>query len=344
MSANRIDVHQHLIPPAYRRALAGHGITEVGGRDLPDWTVEAALSVMDDLGTAAAVLSVSAPGTTFVDAANAPSLARSVNDDTVASLQPHRDRLGFFATLPMPDPVAAAAETVRALDDLGADGVVLLANAHGVYLGEPGFDALWSVLDERCAVAFIHPAELPGPTVDGIAPFAADFLLDTTRAAYLLVRNGVRRRYPNIRFILSHAGGFVPYAAYRMAVAITADTGASPLDTLDEFATYYYDTALSASPTALPSLMRLAAPGHVLFGSDWPFAPAAAGQYFAAMLDTEPTLTGEQRDAINRTNALPLFARFGTPPPPVGVDPLTRLRRHLKRSVVRAAANAINTQ
>ena len=85
----------------------------------------------------------------------------------------------------------------------------------------------------RGAVAFIHPADLPGPVVDGVPPFAADFLLDTTRAAYLLVRNGIRRRYPNIRFILSHAGGFVPYAAHRMAVAIMGETGRSPADTLD---------------------------------------------------------------------------------------------------------------
>ena len=104
-----------------------------------------------------------------------------------------------------------------------------------------------AALDARSAVAFIHPAELPGPAVDGVPPFAADFLLDTTRAAYLLVRNGIRSRYPNIRFILSHAGGFVPYASHRMAVAITADTGRSWADTLDDFASFYFDTALSGA-------------------------------------------------------------------------------------------------
>ena len=68
-------------------------------------------------------------------------------------------------------------------------------------------------------MAFIHPAELPGPTVDGIPPFAADFLLDTIRAAFLLVRNGIRARYPNIKFILSHAGGFVPPVAVQYFTA-----------------------------------------------------------------------------------------------------------------------------
>ena len=97
---------------------------------------------------------------------------------------------------------------------------------------------------------------------------SADFLLDTTRAAYLLVRNGIRARYPKIRFILSHAGGFVPYASHRMAVAITADTGRSWADVLDDFASFYFDTALSSSAAALPSLLAFARPGHITFGSD----------------------------------------------------------------------------
>ena len=137
-------------------------------------------------------------------------------------------------------------------------------------------------------MAFIHPAELPGPAVDGVPPFATDFLLDTTRAAYLLVRNGICRKYPNIRFILSHAGGFVPYASHRMAVSILSDTGQSPGDSLDDFASFYFDTALSSSAAALPSLLAFAKPGHVTFGSDWPFAPVAAGKLFAAGLETYP--------------------------------------------------------
>ena len=64
----------------------------------------------------------------------------------------------------------------------------------------------------RSAVVFIHPADLPGPVVPGVLPFAADFLLNTTRAAYLLVGNGIRRKFTNIRFILSHAGAVGKHA------------------------------------------------------------------------------------------------------------------------------------
>lgn len=342
---SRIDVHQHLIPAGYRAALTQHGITEVGGRALPDWSVESALEVMDNLDTANAVLSVSAPGTTFLtDVGEALALARATNDETAEVIRPHHDRLGFFATVPLPHVAAAAGEAERALDTLGADGVVLLANSAGTYLGQEDQSLLWEVLNERSAVAFIHPAELPGPEVPGVAPFAADFLLDTTRAAYLLVRNGIRRKYPNIKFILSHAGGFVPYAAHRMAVAITADTGTSPLDSLDDFASYYFDTALSASPAAFPSLLAFAEPGHVLFGSDWPFAPASAGQYFAAHLDTGTAVTDDQRRAINRESALQLFPRFGAVDSVPLADLPTRIRRQIKRKVIRTVASAIGSR
>jgi predicted TIM-barrel fold metal-dependent hydrolase len=91
----------------------------------------------------------------------------------------------------------------------------------------------------------VHPAQLPGPTVEGIPPFAADFLLDTNRAAYLLVRNSLVRKYPRIRFVLSHAGGFVPYTSHRMALSIAGDTGRSPLDVLEDFRSFWFDTALS---------------------------------------------------------------------------------------------------
>ena len=321
-TANRIDVHQHMLPPAYVKWLTKLGVDDAGGRALPEWSPEAALTLMDQIGTATAILSVSTPGTgPATTSAEAVRVAEEVNDFSAELVKDKPDRFGFFATLTLPHLDHALTETTRALDDLGADGVILLANTNGTYLGQPEQEPLFAELDRRGAVVFIHPAELPGPTVDGIPPFAADFLLDTTRAAFLLVRNGIRHRYPNIKFILSHAGGFVPYSSYRMALQIFGESvqqsqdltqmpgdvaGRSLPDVLDDFAGFYFDIALSGSPAALPSLLAFAKPGHVLFGSDFPFAPPVAVQYFTA--------TGDAYDAdhaaIDRGNALPLFPRL----------------------------------
>jgi len=320
---NRIDVHQHLLPPVYVDFLRTHGIADAGGRELPDWSAQAALELMDQVGTATAVLSVSTPGTGPArDAAEAVNVAREVNDFSAELVKDKPDRFGFFATLTLPHLEQALAETTRALDDLGADGIILLANTNGTYLGQPEHEELFAELNRRGAVVFIHPAELPGPTVDGIPPFAADFLLDTTRAAFLLVRNGIRHRYPNIKFILSHAGGFVPYASYRMALQIFGESlqqsqdlsqmpgqvaGRGLNDVLADFSGFYFDVALSGSPAALPSLLAFADPGYVLFGSDFPFAPPVAVQYFTA---TGDAYRDADHAAINRDNATALFPRL----------------------------------
>jgi predicted TIM-barrel fold metal-dependent hydrolase len=341
----RIDTHHHMIPPDYRKALQQAGLLEAGGRALPDWSPETSLQAMADLDVGTAILSVSTPGTAFLPKpADAAALARDLNDYTadLAAAQP--DRYGYFATVPLPHIDQSVAEVVRALDELHADGVVLLANNAGTYVGQDGQDALFGALNDRSAVVFIHPAELPAPSVPGVPPFAADFLLDTTRAAYLLVRNGIRTRYPNIRFILSHAGGFVPYASHRMAVAINADTGRSWADVLDDFASFYFDTALSSSAAALPTLLAFAKPGHLTFGSDWPYAPTAAGKLFAAGLETYPGIDASARAAIERTNALALFPRLGAAPQPIPQSTAQNIRRVVSRSVIRGVSRLTNTR
>ncbi len=120
--------------------------------------------------------------------------------------------------MPLPDVDGALLTIAHAFDDLGADGVVLLANAHGVYLGDPALEPVMDELDRRRAVVFIHPGQLAAKPAKGVHPAYADFLLDTTRAAISLVLNRVPRRYPDLKMILSHAGGFVPYAAHRWAM------------------------------------------------------------------------------------------------------------------------------
>ena len=325
----RIDTHHHLIPPDYRKALQKAGVDEAGGFAVPDWSAEASLQTMAELDVATAILSVSTPGTTFLpNAAEAAALARDLNDYAAELAAAQPDRFGFFATVPMPNIDESVTEIVRALDELKADGVVLLANNAGTYIGQDGQDALFTALNDRSAVVFIHPA---------------DFLLDTTRAAYLLVRNGIRTRYPKIRFILSHAGGFVPYASHRMAVCITAETGRSWADVLDEFSSFYFDTARSSSAAALPTLLAFAKPGHITFGSDWPFAPVAAGKLFAAGLETYPALGTSAREAIERTNALALFPRLGAAPQPIPQSSAQKIRRTISRSVMRGVVRLTNT-
>ena len=136
----------------------------------------------------------------------------------------------------------------------------------------------------------------------------------------------------------------MPYASHRMAVAIMADTGRSWADVLDDFAGFYFDTALSSTAAALPSLLAFAKPGHITFGSDFPFAPNAASKLFAAGLETYPGLDPDARAAIDRTNALALFPRHGTARPPNAGSALDQVRHVASRAVMRGVARLVNTR
>ncbi|MEU5923234.1 amidohydrolase family protein [Streptomyces antimycoticus] len=161
------------------------------------------------------------------------------------------------------------------------------------------------------ATVFVHPAQPPMPLLPGTPAPLADYVFDTTRTALNLVLNGVMSRYPNLRVILSHGGGFLPYAAYRFSgLASTVDRERNAEDLLRDLKRFYFDTALSASPSALPALLAFAEPGHVLYGSDWPFAPQDAGTYYNHYLETYPDYAPGQAEAIDRGNAEALFPRL----------------------------------
>ena len=87
-----------------------------------------------------------------------------------------------------------------------------------------------------------------------------------------------------------------------------------------------------------PRLLAFAKPGHITFGSDFPFAPTAAGKLFAAGLETYPGIDADARAAIERTNALALFPRLGAAPQPIPQSPAQRIRHVVSRSVMRGVA------
>jgi predicted TIM-barrel fold metal-dependent hydrolase len=253
-----------------------------------------------------------AAGGHFGDDAEARDLARTVNEYCAELVKDHPDRFGHFASIPLPDVDGAAAEIGYALDTLGADGVVLMSNVRGRYLGDPDFETVWAELDRRRAVVFVHPAQPPLPLLPGTPAPLADFVFDTTRTALNLVLNGVLSRIPDVRVILSHGGGFLPYAAYRFSglTSTVVDTTREADDVIGDLKRFYFDTALSASPSALPALLAFAEPGHVLYGSDWPFAPENAGAYYNRYLAEHPDFTEGQAEAIDRGNAEILFPRL----------------------------------
>lgn len=310
-SKNRIDVHQHVVPPFWADALQNHG-GDPSGWASPIWTPDSAIAFMDSQQIATGILSLTAPSVQGWAGAEKREMARRVNEYTAQLVSKRPDRFGNFATLPLPDIEGSILEISYAYDKLNTDGVVMLSNYDGRYLGDARFEPVWAELNRRDAVVFIHPGKPAIPMIDGIPGPIVDYPFDTTRTAVQLVLSGVLHRYPRIRFILSHAGGFLPYASHRFAELANAvrPEGPASADILQSLKQFYFDTALSSGPAALPSLAAFAGSSHILFGSDYPYAPARIGAYFTEALDVYEAISQTGKAAINRANALKFFPRL----------------------------------
>jgi predicted TIM-barrel fold metal-dependent hydrolase len=302
---DRIDTHHHIVPTFYRDWLEKHGYT-AGGMPIPQWSVDSALGFMDAHKIATAIFSVSTPGAYIGDAIEAREVARALNVETAQIVAKNPERFGFFATLCLPDVGGSIDEARRALAELKADGIVLMTNTDGIYMGDPSLEPLMGVLNERHAVVFLHPGALPAQLAADVPAYVADFLLDTVRTAVGICKADWFEKFPNVRFILSHAGGFIPFAAYRIARACARDGDTAGMKQLKRF---YLDTAVASSPTSLPSLFAFADTSHITFGSDLPYANAARAGAFTSMLDAY-LMDATLRSAIARQNALALFPRL----------------------------------
>jgi predicted TIM-barrel fold metal-dependent hydrolase len=161
-------------------------------------------------------------------------------------------------------------------------------------------------------VVFVHPTTPPDAPLAGLdlPVFAVEFVVDTTRAVANLVFSGTLERHPGISFILAHAGGFAPYIAARLQRAwegMPAAQERAPAGVVAYLRRLYYDTAVSASPYALPSVLALAGPGHLCFGTDFPFVPEAVVAETVDGLAVHTGLGTAERTAVERETALGLL-------------------------------------
>lgn len=312
--ASRIDVHHHVMPDFYIEAQRGAGITGSAYRDFPQWSPETSLSVMDANRVAMAMMSFSSPGIYFGDLEQTRDLARRCNDFLAELAAGRPDRFGGFAVLPLPDIDASLAEMARALDDLALDGITLLTSVDQRYIGHPDFEPIYQELDRRKAVAFIHPCYPPGTEARGwdIPRMLIDYPFETTRVATNLIFNGVLERMPDIRFILSHAGGTLPFLAHRIAIfdRMTRFQDNYPDGATAYMKRFYYDTALSGADAPLAALSDLVDPSHILFGTDHPYISDDVVAAETAGLDRFAGFDDGARRMIDRENAETLFPRL----------------------------------
>jgi len=307
-----IDIHHHFLPPSFVDALAQADYPAAAGAKALAWSPESSVAMMDGSGIETAIVSLSLPGASFTGAADPAGLARESNEYAARLIADYPGRFGAFASLPVLDAQATMAEVEYALDTLKLDGVTLLTNVRGRYLGEANFSPLLAELNRRKAIVFLHPGQAPGP---GFNDFV-EFPHDVTRALASLTESGAIERYRRIRYILAYGGGTIPFVAARVTV-VGMDVFGSFLMTMIRYlkrtrtmSRMNYDLTASTDPYAWGALYGQTKPSRILMGSNYPWTPAAAFARQQEELRGFEELDLPRIGSIERGNALKLFPRF----------------------------------
>ena len=305
---SRIDAHAHVLPDAYR---AGLRRPDGSPFPLPPAPLERLQKTMERFAIDAAVISTGPPGAFLGDQAHANELARVANEEIAEIVRGEPSRFAGLALLPLPDVGAALAELEHALDVLALDGVILLTNVAGRYLGHPAWNPLFDELERRGAYVFVHPSFPPhAPPLPQHPIWLYEFPFETTRAVANLVYSGTLERCPNVRLQLSHLGGTAPFVAHRLASLAAREpelAAAAPAGALSYLRRLYYDTGLANHPPGLAATLEVTSLDHVVFGTDWPYADLPlAGR------DPAPDLAwlGADRERVDAVNASALVPRF----------------------------------
>ncbi|HEY3918025.1 MAG TPA: amidohydrolase family protein [Stellaceae bacterium] len=270
----RIDVHHHVTPPSYIEAASQ--IT-YGNAPRMSWSLAKSLEDMDQGGVATAIISLPHPVTIWPQPKDAQrALARDWNEFVAKLARDHPGRFGLFASLPILDIEGSLLEIEHAFGALQADGINLITNIGDKWLGDPYYDPIFDELNRRKAVIYTHPLA-PNCLHDclpGVNDSVVEFGSDTTRAIARILFGGAATRFPDIKWIFSHAGGTMPFLVERFERAPGRWAPAVEGGSLYHLKRFHYDTAQAAHSWALMGLTRLVASSQILFGTDFPYRTA----------------------------------------------------------------------
>ena len=224
--------------------------------------------------------------------------------------------LGFLATLPLPNVDSSIAEAAYCLDELHADGVGLMTNYGGAYLGDRRLDALMEKLNDCGALAVLHPTQpaVMVPSVNEEIPVPAfEYFVETTRTFLNMVQNDTFTRFPDIQWVIPHASAFLPILADRFesfALMLRFSDPDRRADIMQDMAHVYYDLAGFSEQKQLELLLRNMDETHLLYGSDMPYTNLSAcfGQMEA--LENTQKLTEHQKQLMFTDNAKVLLPKL----------------------------------
>jgi aminocarboxymuconate-semialdehyde decarboxylase len=290
--SRKLDLHTHYYPPIYFEKIrdlpsefsfdkspSGQTIIKYRGARFfgvtpPMTDVARRLEDMDRVGIDVEVVSLSTPNVFFTDAEHQPEIARLTNDSYADLIARHPERFKGFASIPMDAPDAALNELHRAIHELKLNGVILLSNIGGKPLTSPEYRPFFAEANRMKLCILLHPM-LPAntePFREYVLGPIVGFMFDTTLAVARMCFDGMLREFPDIRWIVGHLGGAVPYLMERL------DNGWRDFpecrEKIDELPSVYlkrlyYDT-VNFNPHMLMMVREMIGADRMVLGSDYP--------------------------------------------------------------------------
>ena len=267
------------------------------------------LEDMDRAGIDVEVVSLSTPNVFFTDARHQPQVARMMNDSYAELIAKHPQRFKGFASIPMDAPEPALNELHRAIDELKLNGVILLSNIGGKPLTSPEYRPFFAEANRMKLCVFLHPM-IPANS-DAFREYVLGpiigFPFDTSLAVARMCYDGMFADFPDIRWIIGHLGGAVPYLMERM------DNGyrdfpecRAHIDQVPSFylKRLYYDT-VSFSPHTLMMVRNMVGAEHMVMGSDYPHLLGSIDRAVSSIEGLD--IRDEEKEGIFSTTALKIL-------------------------------------
>ena len=271
---------------------------------------ELRLAEMDEAGIDLQVLSHSAPSAQRLDPETAVRLARAANDRLHDAVQRNPQRFAAFATLPTPDPKAAADELERAVTKLGFKGAMVHGLTNGVFFDDKRF---WPIMERAQALdvpiymhpAYPHPAVVEAYYKDYVEKYPAitnaawGFTVETATAGVRMVLSGAFDAYPDLKIILGHLGEGLPFLIWRIDMALNRP-GGSPVRFREAFNRNFWITTSGffSTPALVCSMLEMGV-DRILYSVDWPFVRNMPGTKWIESLQ----ISNEDRAKILSGNA-----------------------------------------
>jgi aminocarboxymuconate-semialdehyde decarboxylase len=323
----KFDLHTHFYPPIYfdkirefpsefsfGQSPSGQTIITYRGARFfgvtPAMTdVGKRLEDMDRVGIDVEVVSLSTPNVFFTDAPHQPEIARMVNDAYAELIAQHPARFKGFASIPMDDPDAALNELQRAINELKLNGVILLSNIAGKPLTSPEYRPFFAEANRMKLCILLHPM-LPAntdPFREYVLGPIVGFMFDTTLAVARMCYDGLFRDFPDIRWIVGHLGGAVPYLmermdnGYRDFVECRAKIDELPSVYLKRL---YYDT-VNFNPHMLMMVRNMIGSDRMVMGSDYPHLLGSIDRAVSSIENLD--VAAEEKQRIFEGNALSIL-------------------------------------